>query len=82
MIFVAKHYVINYVKLYFFSGERISAADRLENVTHTVTRILDGYDIRLRPNFGGEFIFFNTLSYTRHTEAYYVVSLFCIKNTP
>lgn len=28
--------------------------DRLENVTHTVTRILDGYDIRLRPNFGGK----------------------------
>ncbi|XP_061706153.1 gamma-aminobutyric acid receptor subunit beta-like isoform X2 [Cydia pomonella] len=31
-----------------------AAADRLENVTHTVSRILDGYDIRLRPNFGGD----------------------------
>ncbi|XP_035431648.2 gamma-aminobutyric acid receptor subunit beta-like isoform X1 [Spodoptera frugiperda] len=31
-----------------------TAIDRLENVTHTVTRILDGYDIRLRPNFGGD----------------------------
>ncbi|XP_050362902.1 gamma-aminobutyric acid receptor subunit beta-like isoform X1 [Nymphalis io] len=34
--------------------ERTVAVDRLENVTHTVTRILDGYDIRLRPNFGGD----------------------------
>ncbi|KAJ0179239.1 hypothetical protein K1T71_004951 [Dendrolimus kikuchii] len=34
--------------------ERLAAADRLENVTHTVSRILDGYDIRLRPNFGGD----------------------------
>ncbi|KPJ20386.1 Gamma-aminobutyric acid receptor subunit beta-like [Papilio machaon] len=33
--------------------ERAVAVDRLENVTHTVSRILDGYDIRLRPNFGG-----------------------------
>ncbi|XP_045459391.1 gamma-aminobutyric acid receptor subunit beta-like [Melitaea cinxia] len=33
--------------------ERAVAFDHLENVTHTVTRILDGYDIRLRPNFGG-----------------------------
>ncbi|XP_047989018.1 gamma-aminobutyric acid receptor subunit beta-like [Leguminivora glycinivorella] len=32
----------------------VAASDRLENVTHTVTRILDGYDIRLRPNFGGD----------------------------
>ncbi|XP_034825389.1 gamma-aminobutyric acid receptor subunit beta-like isoform X1 [Maniola hyperantus] len=34
--------------------ERTATVDRLENVTHTVTRILDGYDIRLRPNFGGD----------------------------
>ncbi|VVD03448.1 unnamed protein product [Leptidea sinapis] len=27
---------------------------RSTNVTHTVSRILDGYDIRLRPNFGGD----------------------------
>lgn len=29
------------------------AASRLENVTQTIARILEGYDIRLRPNFGG-----------------------------
>lgn len=28
--------------------------ERLENVTQTISRILDGYDIRLRPNFGGD----------------------------
>ena len=26
----------------------------LDNVTKTIGRLLDGYDIRLRPNFGGE----------------------------
>ena len=26
----------------------------VENVTKTIGRLLDGYDIRLRPNFGGE----------------------------
>lgn len=31
------------------------AAGRLENVTQTISRILEGYDIRLRPNFGGEY---------------------------
>ncbi|KAJ2950740.1 hypothetical protein O0L34_g9002 [Tuta absoluta] len=35
-------------------SDRMAMIDRLENVTHTVTRILDGYDIRLRPNFGGD----------------------------
>lgn len=29
--------------------------DKLENVTQTISRILDGYDIRLRPNFGGRY---------------------------
>lgn len=29
-------------------------AARLENVTQTIAKILQGYDIRLRPNFGGE----------------------------
>lgn len=29
-------------------------AARLENVTQTISRILEGYDIRLRPNFGGK----------------------------
>ena len=27
--------------------------DALENVTRTIGNLLDGYDIRLRPNFGG-----------------------------
>ncbi|XP_044007866.1 gamma-aminobutyric acid receptor subunit beta-like isoform X3 [Aphidius gifuensis] len=38
---------MTFLNLFFMS-------DRLENVTQTITRILDGYDIRLRPNFGGE----------------------------
>ena len=29
-------------------------AGTLDNVTKTIGRLLDGYDIRLRPNFGGE----------------------------
>ena len=29
--------------------------DALENVTRTIGNLLDGYDIRLRPNFGGKF---------------------------
>merc|ERR1712020_464484 len=28
--------------------------DALENVTRTIGNLLDGYDIRLRPNFGGD----------------------------
>ena len=31
-------------------------AGTLDNVTKTIGRLLDGYDIRLRPNFGGKFI--------------------------
>lgn len=31
------------------------ASARLENVTQTIARILEGYDIRLRPNFGGKY---------------------------
>lgn len=34
--------------------QRSMAAGRLENVTQTISRILEGYDIRLRPNFGGK----------------------------
>ncbi|XP_046394630.1 gamma-aminobutyric acid receptor subunit beta-like isoform X2 [Ischnura elegans] len=30
-----------------------TTSDRLENVTQTISRLLEGYDIRLRPNFGG-----------------------------
>ena len=32
----------------------IVQAGTLDNVTKTIGRLLDGYDIRLRPNFGGE----------------------------
>lgn len=35
------------------NGHKEMAASRLENVTQTIARILEGYDIRLRPNFGG-----------------------------
>ncbi|RLU23529.1 hypothetical protein DMN91_003734 [Ooceraea biroi] len=34
--------------------ENTGMSDRLENVTQTISKILDGYDIRLRPNFGGD----------------------------
>ena len=34
-------------------------AQYLENVTKTIGDLLDGYDIRLRPNFGGERLFIN-----------------------
>ncbi|XP_055710995.1 gamma-aminobutyric acid receptor subunit beta-like [Phlebotomus papatasi] len=39
------------------SAFREMAASRLENVTQTISRLLEGYDIRLRPNFGGEPLF-------------------------
>ncbi|XP_022905764.2 gamma-aminobutyric acid receptor subunit beta-like isoform X3 [Onthophagus taurus] len=35
----------------------VMVSDRLENVTQTISRLLEGYDIRLRPNFGGEPLF-------------------------
>lgn len=35
------------------SKRREMMAGRLENVTQTISKILKGYDIRLRPNFGG-----------------------------
>ncbi|KAF4530702.1 hypothetical protein B566_EDAN004943 [Ephemera danica] len=31
-----------------------TSSERLENVTQTISRLLEGYDIRLRPNFGGD----------------------------
>lgn len=47
-------YVCAYVR---GTGDRSTSntgmSDRLENVTQTISRILEGYDIRLRPNFGG-----------------------------
>ncbi|XP_060530633.1 gamma-aminobutyric acid receptor subunit beta-like isoform X2 [Cylas formicarius] len=33
---------------------RSLVSDRLDNVTQTISKLLDGYDIRLRPDFGGE----------------------------
>ncbi|KAG5868122.1 hypothetical protein JTB14_028424 [Gonioctena quinquepunctata] len=36
---------------------RNMVSERLENVTQTISRLLQGYDIRLRPNFGGEPLF-------------------------
>lgn len=30
------------------------SAAQLENITKTLTQMLEGYDIRLRPNFGGK----------------------------
>lgn len=38
------------------SAQKTLVSDRLENVTQTISRILEGYDIRLRPNFGGKWI--------------------------
>ena len=32
----------------------LPSAGTLDNVTKTIGRLLDGYDIRLRPNFGGK----------------------------
>ncbi|KAK9870326.1 hypothetical protein WA026_006412 [Henosepilachna vigintioctopunctata] len=34
-----------------------SSSQRLDNVTRTISSLLGGYDIRLRPNFGGEPLF-------------------------
>ncbi len=33
---------------------RDDSTESLENVTRTIGNLLDGYDIRLRPNFGGD----------------------------
>ena len=33
----------------------LPSAGTLDNVTKTIGRLLDGYDIRLRPNFGGKY---------------------------
>jgi hypothetical protein len=50
--------------LHSCSEQRMMAAMRLENVTQTIGRILKGYDIRLRPNFGGEESFFLSLLFS------------------
>ncbi|XP_025833297.1 gamma-aminobutyric acid receptor subunit beta-like [Agrilus planipennis] len=36
---------------------KVMVSERLDNVTQTISKLLDGYDIRLRPNFGGEPLF-------------------------
>lgn len=44
----------------FFRGQRVNSlmmSDRLDNVTQTISRLLQGYDIRLRPDFGGKYVF-------------------------
>lgn len=38
------------------SEQKMMAASRLENVTQTIARILEGYDIRLRPNFASKWM--------------------------
>ncbi|CRL04827.1 CLUMA_CG017880, isoform A [Clunio marinus] len=54
-ILIAHYFILgNSVKQ---SEQKMMAASRLENVTQTIARILEGYDIRLRPNFGGEPLF-------------------------
>ncbi|KAK0165435.1 hypothetical protein PV328_003945 [Microctonus aethiopoides] len=46
---------MNVVKIWgYLNSGGSGTSDRLENVTQTISRILDGYDIRLRPNFGGD----------------------------
>ena len=57
--------IINTISTYFRGGRSFAPAagatglvpddrtDALENVTRTIGNLLDGYDIRLRPNFGG-----------------------------
>ena len=46
-----REHMLGFVKnIFFFSF-------CLDNVTKTIGRLLDGYDIRLRPNFGGKCIF-------------------------
>lgn len=55
--FNQKNNTKNHVTSSFVSKTTTSktlAASRVENVTQTIARILDGYDIRLRPNFGGK----------------------------
>lgn len=38
-----------------FRGQNnLMMSDRLDNVTQTISRLLEGYDIRLRPDFGGK----------------------------
>ena len=45
--------------------------DALENVTRTIGNLLDGYDIRLRPNFGGKFNKMNDINITHSSYVIY-----------
>lgn len=43
----------------FRCDQKHLAAAQLENITNSLTQMLEGYDIRLRPNFGGKFHYFD-----------------------
>ncbi|CAO1390459.1 unnamed protein product [Diamesa serratosioi] len=51
---IVSAYYLMFVTSLRHSEQKLMAASRLENVTQTIARILEGYDIRLRPNFGGD----------------------------
>ena len=40
-------------RLVLQASAREDTTESLENVTKTIGNLLEGYDIRLRPNFGG-----------------------------
>jgi hypothetical protein len=42
------------ILLFRIGGEVSSSRTRLKNVTHVLGQLLDDYDIRLRPDFGGK----------------------------
>ena len=64
-LFLIFKIIINTISAYSRGGRSFAPAagatglvpddrtDALENVTRTIGNLLDGYDIRLRPNFGG-----------------------------
>ena len=53
--------------------------DALENVTRTIGNLLDGYDIRLRPNFGGKFSKMNDRNVTHFTLfTNYIIKVYLI----
>lgn len=43
-----------YLHCFIHSHKKSSTSERLANVTQTISQLLNGYDIRLRPNFGGD----------------------------
>lgn len=48
--------VKNIITVFNFRAPPTMISDRLENVTQTISRLLEGYDIRLRPNFAGKLL--------------------------